>query len=342
MSGIKFWKNWLKRFSGAWTNVLRGGSEDEGFGMPRREKITVFGIAYLIALVLWLLVNLGRSFNLTIQVPLVVGQLPPQKALSSPLPSSVAVNFTGEGWKLISLYNNPPPVTINLETGNFNLLEAVRTRMNTFSGVSVLKVQPSTIGIDLEKKVSKKMQVIPNVDVSTVGQFGIVGKPKLIPDSVVVTGAKSVVDKLDSWMMEKREIKGVKQDVDIEVPLQKPISIISLNVSSVRYTAKIDEFTEGQLKVMLQTKGLPPGRGVSYNPPAITIKYNIPISEYAQAQDLMPFTAYVSYNDIVRDSTGFVTPVVEEKPSNLHITLTSTDPVKVAYYLVLSKGKRLP
>lgn len=325
-----------------WADILRGGSEDEAFGMPRREKVTVFGIAYLIALILWLLVNLGRTFNLTIRVPLEVGQLPPNKALSTSPPASVAVNFSGEGWKLLSIYNNPPPVQINPESGNVNLLEAVRNRMNTFSGVAVLKVQPSSIDLDLDKKITKMVPVMSKVDVNTEGQFGIVGKPRIIPDSVEIIGAQSVVSKLDSWVTREEVLKKIKKDIDIEVPLEKPISILSLSTSTVRYTAKVDEFTEGELKVMLKTEGMPPGREVSYSPPAITIKYRVPISEYAQAQDIVPFTAYVPYRAIVRDSTGFVTPVVKAQPGDLHIEQTSVNPMKVAYFIVLSKGNRRP
>lgn len=342
MANLGFWKKWLKKFSELWADILRGGSEDEGFGMPRREKITVFGIAYLIALVLWLLVNLGRTFNLTIHVPLEVVQVPSGKALSESPPANVAVNFSGEGWKLLSIYNNPPLVQINAEADNINMLEAVRSRMNTFTGVAVLKVQPSSIDIDLDKKISKKVPILSNVDVNTEGQFGIVGNPKLIPDSVVITGAQSVVSQLDSWVTQTKVLKGIKQNINIEVPLEKPIDILQLSTSIVRYTAKIDEYTEGELKVMLQTEGLPPGREVSYSPPAITIKYRVPINEYAQSQDIVPFTAYVPYRAIIHDSTGFVMPVVKARPGDLHIEQTSVNPVKVAYFIVLSKGNRRP
>lgn len=336
MKAGQTWKNLLDKLKSIRGGFLSNSQDDDGPGLTRREKLIVFGFAYIIALVLWFLVNLSRPFTLTVKIPIMLGQLPPKEALSAPLPKVAIVNFSGEGWKLINLYHNPPPVRVDPVEGEMNFYDIVREQMNAFAGVNVIKVQPSVISIHLENQVTKKVPVVSNVEVKTKSQYDVVGTPTMVPDSVVISGAKSIVYNIDSWRTKQRKLEDIKNNIDIEVALEKPINILHINVAKIRYRAKVEEFTEGETKISIETKGLPSGRHVTYNPSMISVKYDVPINEYEQAQNLTLFNAYVTYRDILKDSTGFISPVIHENDNDLHIKLRSYQPTKVAYYTVLS------
>ena len=336
MKSGRIWNNLITKLKEFRSGFLSNSQEEDGPGLTRREKIIVFGFAYIIALVLWFLVNLSRPFTLTVKIPILLGQLPPNKSLSAPLPKDAVVNFSGEGWKLINLYHNPPPVRIDPVEGEMNFYDIVREQMNMFAGVNVIKVQPSVVSIHLENKVTKKVPIIANVEVDTKSQYDMVGKPLIYPDSVIISGAKSIVYNIDSWNTKQRQLKDVKANINIEVPLQEPINILHINISKIHYQAQVEEFTEGEARIGIETTNLPKGRQVTYNPSLITVKYDVPINEYERAQNSTLFKAMVSYRDIVRDSTGFVTPVIKENDNDLHIKLRSFQPTKLAYYTVLS------
>lgn len=339
MENRSFLEKWIRKFKNFWSGFTGGPPDDEGQGLMRREKITVAVFAYIIALILWLLVNLGRTFNLSVKIPLVAEQLPVQRALTAPLPKYVTVNFNGEGWKLINIYHNPPPVHINPRKNRLNLYDIVREQMNTFPGITVLKVQPSVLMIHTDKKVHRKVPIVSNIELETKPQFDLIDSPKLTPDSVTVTGAKSIVDNIEEWETKAETIKDASKNIDRIVTLEKPISILNLSFDKVRYRAKISEFTEGEVKIPIQTKNIPQGRDVTYSPSLITIKYDVPLDEYTKAKNRIPFTAYVPYQDIVRDTTGFVTPYISKESDTLHIKLRSYQPRKVAYYNVISGGR---
>ncbi len=173
----QIWNSLLGKIKKIRIGFLSSSQDDDGPGLTRREKLIVFGFAYIIALVLWFLVNLSRPFTLTVKIPIALGQLPPKKALSAPLPNDAVVNFSGEGWKLINLYHNPPPVRIDPVEGEMNFYDIVREQMNAFAGVNVIKVQPSVISIHLENQVTKKVPIVPNVEVKTKTQYDVVGEP---------------------------------------------------------------------------------------------------------------------------------------------------------------------
>jgi len=336
LNNKSFWEKWIRKIKGFWNGLTGGPPDDEGQGLMRREKITVFVFAYIIALILWLLVNLGRTFNLSVKIPVVAGQLPARRALTAPLPDYVTVNFNGEGWKLINMYHNPPPVHITPIEGRLNLYDLVREQMNTFPGITVLKVQPSMLQVRMDKKVSKKVPIVSDIELETKSQYDLIGSPKLTPDSVTITGAQSIVKQVGEWDTQKEIIKDADDNIDRIVNLEQPINILNINFSKVRYQAQIREFTEGEAKIPIETKNIPVGRQVTYNPSSITVKYDIPLNEYTKSRDIPPFTAYVPYQDILNDTTGFVAPYISRVPDSLHIKLRSYQPRKVAYFNVLS------
>jgi hypothetical protein len=58
--------------------------------------------------------------------------------------------------------------------------------------------------------------------------------------------------------------------------------------------------------------------------------------EFQQVDDKQLFEAFVSYNQILQDSTGFVTPQIEQVSSDeYHIKISSFKPSRVAYFVVL-------
>ena len=77
--------------------------ENGASNTSREEKITVFVVSYVLAMTLWMVVNLNGSYNIDVEVPLEVGSVPEGMALVDAIPETIAAEISGEGWKLISL-----------------------------------------------------------------------------------------------------------------------------------------------------------------------------------------------------------------------------------------------
>ena len=56
------------------------GADEDDARFLRREKIIVFIGAYIMAISLWFIVNLGGSFSLTLNVPVEPGNIPEDMA----------------------------------------------------------------------------------------------------------------------------------------------------------------------------------------------------------------------------------------------------------------------
>lgn len=325
-----------ERFLTAWNGFFNKSDEGE-LSDAGREKIIVFLVAFVLALCLWLMVNLSRDYNLNINLPITLGNVPPDQALAEKLPNFATVSITGEGWKLINIYNNPPQIYVDVTQQEVSLYDQVRQQMNAVPNLNVLKVQPLFLSLELEEKVSKKVSVRSNIEVSFTDQYGFVEEPRLSPDSVTVTGAASLVEDISYWETDSVEVTDVNNQISVSIPLKQPDSLLSLSTDEVNYRADVSQYTEGEARVYIMSRDMPEGRSVSFSPSSITVKYNVPINEYAEVQSLLnPFTAYVSYNHIRRDSTGFVTPQIERTAgNNYHYEIRSFQPREVAYFMVV-------
>lgn len=321
-----------------WHNLVKKSDEDDIAGVGR-ERIVVFIVAFILALCLWLMVNLSLVYNLNINLPIKLGAVPADQALVEDLPEQATVSVTAEGWKLINLYNNPPSINIDVTDTEVNLFDQVQQQMNAFSGVSIQKVQPLILTVDLEKRITKKVPVRSRIQVAFKKQYDFLDAPRLEPDSITVNGAVSLVEDINDWPTDSVQIKNVTTDLSRPVALKTPGELIGLSQSSVMYNADVAQYTEGEAKVELTTRNMPQGRLVSYSPSAITVKYDVPITEYAQVQDQKPFRAFVNYNQIEQDSTGFVTPQIEQTTENHHIHIRSFQPSNIAYFMVLGGGQ---
>lgn len=328
----------LNRIKSLLNPGTRPGSEETQVKFARREKIIVFIAAYIMALSLWFIINLNGSFNININVPVETGSVPGDMALTEPLPDFVQVSLSGDGWMLFNVYNDPPTVSINVEQGDINLFDQVRQRLNYLQDVDVTKVQPLVLSIDMEERIERRVPVVVPAAIAYDRRYGMVGSPVISPDSVTVSGARSVIGNIREWVVsDTLKIDGVKEDISRTIPLNSGSPLISLSEPEINFFANISEFTEGETTVYINTRNLPRGENVNYTPSSVTIRYDVPLEQYNQVQNMNLYEVYVPYNEILEDSSGYVTPDVELLTDQFQIKLRSYQPKAVAYFSVLEQ-----
>lgn len=328
-------KQFKERFIDAWDNISKSSDEDPPGDMGR-ERMVVFIVSLILALCLWLMVNLSRDYNLNIKLPVSLGAVPEDRALSENLPETATVSVMGEGWKLINIYNDPPVISVDVNDSDVNLFAQVQQQMNSLSNVSVQKVQPLILSLNLEERLTKRVPVRPNVRVSFEEQYGFIGSPDVHPDSITISGAASLVQDVEAWPTDSVHFSDVSQNLSRVVELKNENELISLSQNQVIYNASVAQFTEGEAKVDINTRNLPDERNINYSPNSILVKYDVPISEFSEVKDMKIFNAFVTYRQILGDSTGFVTPQIEEVVKDeYHIKTRSFQPNRVAYFIVV-------
>ncbi|PKD42537.1 YbbR-like domain-containing protein [Rhodohalobacter barkolensis] len=300
-----------------------------------REKVIAFSIAFVFALSLWFVVNMNRDFNISVEVPIELVNLPDNLALRSEVPDHATVNVTGEGWKLISLYSNPPMVNLSAESGQINLFEQIRNMSGTFADLNVMQVEPIMLTIETEEKATKRVPIVPRFDLSLQNQYGLIGEPVISPDSVTLTGAESRLEEISEWETEEVSFNNVSRSLEREVQLKQPEGNVLLDVQGITFRADVAEFTEAEVRVPVRTQNLPSGKAVSFNPSSITVRFDVPIHQYSDVQGVRPFAAFVNYEDMEQDNTGYIIPQVEKITDDFDVRLRSFQPQRVSYFNII-------
>lgn len=323
------WRKWFKREQQEKPESARK------MAFPRTEKITAFIVAFAIALGLWLLVNLGREYTLTVQIPLNIASLDEEYALVEELPEYVEATILAEGWKLLNVYNNPPAVPVNPSPEPLNVYELVQEQMNIYPEVNIQQVEPSTLNLNIEERVSRRLPVKPNIEVNFRRQYNFKSEPVVNPDSVTVSGARSLVDGLSGVNTKSYEFNELDSDIEAELELESPSGLIQMGRRTVDFIAEVAEFTEAEVRLLIRVRGIPENEEVRFSPSVITVRYDVPIDQFAQTQESMPYEAYVDYEELERDTTGSVTPTITTTMDELNLRLRSYQPRSVSYYKVV-------
>lgn len=302
---------------------------------PKQAAITIL-VTVALAFLLWFVVNLNRSYTVDIKVPLTLGQVSSNRALAQALPKYVTASVSGEGWYLLSVYRDPSPIFIEVSDEQVNLFEQVRRQFQTTSKLRVQKVDPLYLRLRLEEKVTKKVPVFARIETKFAPQYNFLTSPTIKPDSVTITGAASIVDDINYWLTDSLTINKIDESFSLEIPLKKAGPLITLSEQGVEFTAEAAQFTEGSVIVPVELRDASVGQNVIFSPKEIEITYLVPIHEFPVIKEGNIYAAYVTYNQLLQDTTGFVSPQIEQLTDNMHLKVQQVQPRQVAYFNIVS------
>lgn len=288
----------------------------------------------LFAILLWVSVNLTYEYQITATAPLVVDGIPTDRELATPLPRTVAMRFRGNGWRMAALaLSGDLRCHIDFETLPANrraltLIDIVE-RLNIPPGIQPVDMKPESLFLSLEPYVEKRVPVVLEHTMSFQGGFGQVGPTKILPESVTVRGASSVVSQIPSWPTAFTTFTKLKAPVDMEVRLADTSSYrLSFSPASVRVQINIQPFAERTIPGLpVEIRSIPASREVILIPPKIDIVVRGGIEQLA---DLTPaeFHVHTDYATLIADTTGYLDVEVTLPPD---VQLVTKRPERIQY-----------
>lgn len=287
-------------------------------------------VSILVSSLLWFTFTMRERHTKLIEMPISVVNLPEDESLSQLPPRAARVQVVGDGWSLLRLYLNPPSITVNAAQSEVNLRGVLPELPKN---VDVQAVTPSVVTLVKEERITRTLPIEPRIRIETPATHDLVEPPRIIPDSVEVSGAESVVGALESWPTARRSFENVRDTLEVRVPLSDTLSgLVVKSVDAVTVRAVSDEFTQGTRIIDVTVQGQPSTRTlVSLEPSRIKVTYRVLFSQFQEAQNAMDFYATVSYDDIRNDTTGRIEPDVHV-PDGLTIRNVRFSPRRLGYY----------
>lgn len=257
------------------------------------EKLTVFLICFFVALVFWILNALGKYFDYTCSVALEVKNIPIFSELNSSLPSSVNITLHGKGFDLAQwrFGNKQKKVIIDFSAdelksflvskkNNLPIEVIIKNKFLPPNGdISVLKVDPPTLLVDLSSRNIKKIYVRPLINVFCKPQFEISGPVQVNPPYINAAGPDSILSKTDTIYTELLQLNNLDKSINADLKIINlfPNSLL-LEKQKVGITIPIEEYTEGEISIPIQLTSY--ANTYMLIPDKIKVRYTAPLSKF--------------------------------------------------------------
>ncbi len=295
-----------------------------------KKKIVTITFITLFSIGLWASVSLSGEYFTTITVPVKIVDIPPNYTVGNISEKEISLSIKAVGWEISKLtlgrlveFN----ISAELKHGQQKVLVKNFVNNNSWltSTVQLGEIVPSEITFSIEKLASKKVKVVPDLDLKYKEGYGLTSDITLNPDSVIIYGAESIISKIKSVKTESHVINNAEGTVNQQIPLEK-LDGISYNVNncSIKFDVqKIVDKTFENLPVIV--RNVPKGRQLILFPEHINIvlRGGINLLGKMTNNDLKP---YVDFWTAYRDESGAVevkieppkyTVVIDKSPDKL-------------------------
>lgn len=324
----------LDRLRGS--TARRSPRHDDEASSTRGAAIT---LCVLTSALLWFTFTMREQYTDTLYLPtqLAAGTLSAEEALVTTPPEQVRVQVQADGYKLMQLHFNLPTLVLDATAESVDMAELVAQELS--KDVQLSGVTPATVQLRREATLRKRIPVRLRGAIGKPDEYRFVIEPRLIPDSVWVSGAESVVESLEAWPTREVAIEAVRDTVRRIVSLADTLdTLVDVEPAVVTLEAATAFFTWDERTVDIRVEGKPSTEAlVNFDPSVVTVSYWVRLDHYNDAQQDDDFYATVDYESILSDTTGRIEPSLH-LPPELDIREAEIETPTLRYYNLLQEN----
>ena len=193
-----------------------------------------------LAIILWNFVGGEDIVNKNVMVRVEIINLPRDLVISNQFKKEIEVTVSGPRSLVLNMGSRAVSRQVDLEraTPGTMVLQNSNDVINVPRGVKVLRVQPESVILSLDKMIQKQFVVNP-VTVGTLAADFILKDIRMEPDSISITGPQTVLSQFDVLRTKPIVIGGLREAVQIQIPLDLDPVIVEL-IGATTVTADLD------------------------------------------------------------------------------------------------------
>ena len=267
--------------------------------------------------------ELSKSYVTPVVFNVEYTDLPSSKLVQKKPISELDVAIKAPGFTLIKYKLKRHKILLSLKNisktkGIYYLLpnKQISSLNSQFSnGVEIVSILKDTIYIELGTSISKKVPIIPNLEIHYKAGYNMVEKLKISPDSVIVSGSRKYIDSITEMATSQLKLDDVFEDIEVVLTLISPFkpNQIKMSATKVKISGKVDKFTEGNFKIPVTIINVPDGVNVTTFPKEIEVIYQAGLSNFSKI-DKNDISVVFDYNQYESDTLiTFLTPIIIQK-----------------------------
>ena len=243
-----------------------------------------FTLCVLLAAFIWVINALNNVHSTSVTIPIIYDK-EISKNSTHPLPPSIHVDVKGRGFSLWSFHSAARNFSINTPYLNSRTKDTVISSKDAISSllydfskeITISEIIPAQLVFSGVEFYSKKLAVKGDFKLNFQTPFIQSGPSIYYPDSVWVYSNNQIPSSVTDIVAEMVTEKNVSHSVFKKVNLKKPFETYRLLQSDVWLMVPVEEGTEIELDVPIQTK-----YGELFIPSSVQVTCMVPMSKYNQ------------------------------------------------------------
>jgi YbbR domain-containing protein len=218
----------------------------------------------------------------------------------------------------------PGSTTLSYYIMTSGLIPNLKNHLRTECEITSIK--PDTLFFSFDRIISKRIQVLPDVEVITEKQFLVKGDILVDPDTVTITGPKRIIDTINTLKTKLRKLKGVNETIVKSCLLVIPEEC-TVSANKVTLTVPVEQFTEADISVPVNIINCPDSISVKIFPDVVSVKCLVAIGDYKRIEEI-PFEVVLDLAKSDLNSSGKIPVEVRNIPpfvSSLRISPAKVD-----------------
>lgn len=292
-----------------------------------------------IAVLLWLANRLTHEYDGYLKAHIIYNNIPQDYVLGGGTTKDVTLHVKTKGFYL--LLNKIKSDNIGLEINAAmlpfgkefvasqylkNIIAASLNKEYTLIGV-----QPDTLNYIFDKKFSKSVPIKFNYQLDFESQYGLAENILIEPSQVVISGPKKQI--IDIKLLETEVIifKKLKEDLTGSAKVIVPgIINASLDTSFIKYTIKVEKYTEQEIDVPVRLINVPVKNNVVIYPKKVKVTCLVSLNNFEKVKPDL-FEVVADFSNIVSTEDKQVLISLKRQPT--FVKNVNWSPKRVEYII---------
>ena len=294
--------------------------------MKSSKKIPKTFVTFLIiSFLIWLLITFSKEYTAVISYPVNYQNIAQNKLLQEAPIKEIDISIRATGFKILRAKLRSKKIDLEASSlkrkknSQFYFLpknQFTKIQRQLFSGVDLQEILQDTIYLNLGVLSSKKVALKPNLDINYHIGYDLLDEITITPDSIVISGPESQINKIDDLILSKLILKDVKSDFNNEVSilLTDKEKNIKTNITTAKVSGKVDKFTEGTLQVPFAIRNLPENTNLTILTEEVDVVFIVALSNFAEVSEAS-FKVECDYKMSNENNLGYLIPKVVAMPN---------------------------
>jgi hypothetical protein len=186
-------------------------------------------ISLVLAIILWYFVGGEDRVDKNVMVPIEIINLPRDLVISNQFKKEIEVTVSGPRSLILEMANRAVTrqIDLSMATPGTMVIENDNKHIPVLRGITVQRVQPSSIILSLDKLIQKQFPV----EARTIGRIAhgyYIKSLKTDPEVITIAGPHTTLSQVDHFFTKVINLDGVKQSMQLQVPLELEPAIVEL------------------------------------------------------------------------------------------------------------------